>query len=167
MKDFLKKAALLILVLLYTGVSFSQRNKIEKADKVFKTYSYIDAREIYLKVVENGYESAQIYKKLGDTYYYNSEYESASIWYTKLINAYPGDTEAEYYFKAAQSLKSANKYEESDALMKTYAQKGGEGIIVSHFENSPDYLESIKEQAKNYLLNKVAINSEVSDFVRS
>ena len=164
MKDFLKKAALLILVLLYTGVSFSQRNKIEKADKVFKTYSYIDAREIYLKVVENGYESAQIYKKLGDTYYYNSEYESASIWYTKLINAYPGDTEAEYYFKAAQSLKSANKYEESDALMKTYAQKGGEGIIVSHFENSPDYLESIKEQAKNYLLNKVAINSEVSDF---
>jgi outer membrane protein OmpA-like peptidoglycan-associated protein/tetratricopeptide (TPR) repeat protein len=165
MKDFLKKAALLILVLLYTSVTFSQRNKIEKADKNFKTYSYIDAREIYLKVVENGYESAQIYKKLGDTYYYNSEYESASIWYTKLINTYPEETEAEYYFKAAQSLKSANKYEESDELMEAYALKeGGEGITVSHFENSTDYLKSIAEHAKHYLLDKVAINSEASDF---
>ncbi len=62
MKTVLQKIVLFTLVFLYSCVSFSQRKHIKKAEKDFDIFAYIDAREIYLKVVEDGYRSAEIYK---------------------------------------------------------------------------------------------------------
>ncbi len=164
MKLFLKKAALLLIVLLITSVSFSQKSRIEKANKEFDKYSYIDAREIYIKVLEDGYESAEIYKKLGDTYYFNSEYKNASEWYSKLVSTFPEEVETEYYYRTAQSLKSVNKYEESDKMMEMYVANGGNGIIADIYKNNPDYLKSIAEDARDFNLDKTTINSSFSDF---
>jgi len=164
MKTLLQKIVLFTLVFLYTCVSFSQRKHIKKAEKDFDIFAYIDAREIYLKVVEDGYRSAEIYKRLGDTYYFNSDYNNASIWYNKLVEEFPDETDANYYFRAAQSLKSANKYSESDILMETYFAKGGEGLVAENFKNNPNYLQSIAKGAKEFNLDKVSINSPTSDF---
>jgi outer membrane protein OmpA-like peptidoglycan-associated protein/tetratricopeptide (TPR) repeat protein len=164
MNTYLQKILILTLVLLYTSVSFSQKKKIEKANKEFDRYAYIDAREIYLKVVEDGYESAEIYKRLGDTYYWNSDYDNAAKWYSKLVNTFPGETEPEYYYRAAQSLKSLSKYKESDEMMKKYASMGGDGIILRNFENNPEYLQSIELVRRGYELEKVSVNTGYSDF---
>lgn len=97
MKVFLKIAFSFVIIILFTGNAFSQKGKVAKANKNFDKYSYIDAREIYLSVVESGYKSDEIYKKLGDTYYYNSEYTSALKWYLNLINEFPNDIDPVYY----------------------------------------------------------------------
>lgn len=164
MNVFLKNASLLLIILLYTTVSFSQKSQIAKANKEFDKYSYIDAREIYLKVIEDGYTSSEIYKKLGDTYYYNSEYKSASKWYSKLITEFPEEIEPAYYYRASQSLKSSDKYKESDEMMALYTEKGGDNLIVENFKNNPNYLESITDEARDFQLNKVTVNSAFSDF---
>jgi len=164
MKLFITKVVLLAIVLFGATDAFSQKKQIEKANKDFDKYSYIDAREIYLKVVEDGYESAEIFKKLGDTYYWNSDYDNAAKWYQRLVSRFPGDVEAEYYYRAAQSLKSINKYDESDRLMTKYAELGGERHLVENFNKDPEYLKSIAFQAKDFLLEKVAVNTEFSDF---
>lgn len=153
-----------LLVILITSISFAQKNRIEKANKEFDKYSYIDAREIYLKVVEDGYASAQVFQKLGDTYYFNSEYGQAAEWYQRSINEFANETDAIYYYRAAQSLKSLGNYEESDKLMETYKKVGGDNIIVRNFTEDPNYLKSIAFQAKGYTVNQVSINSESSDF---
>ena len=67
MKTILKRIVLFTFIVLCANMVFSQEGKVKKATKKFDRYSYIDAREIYLKVVEAGYQSAQIYRKLGDT----------------------------------------------------------------------------------------------------
>ena len=164
MKLIFKKATLLLIVLLISSASFSQKGKVKKAKKEFDKYSYIDAREIYLKVVEDGYESAEIYKRLGDTYYYNSEYKSASKWYSKLISNYPEEIETDYYYRAAQSLKSVNKYKESDELMELYVATGGNGLIAENYKKNPDYLKNIAEDARDFNLDTTAINTKFSDF---
>ncbi|MCH7785853.1 MAG: OmpA family protein [Bacteroidetes bacterium] len=164
MKTVLQKIVLFTLVFLYSCVSFSQKKHIKKAEKDFDIFAYIDAREIYLKVVEDGYRSAEIYKRLGDTYYFNSDYNNASIWYNKLVEEFPDEADANDYFRAAQSLKSANKYSESDILMETYFAKGGEGLVAENFKNNPNYLQSIAKGAKEFNLEKVSINSPTSDF---
>ena len=164
MKLQFKKATLLLIVLLISSISFSQKSKVEKANKEFNKYSYIDAREIYLKVIEDGYSSAEIYKKLGDTYYYNSEYKSASKWYSSLISEFPGDVESDYYYRAAQSLKSVGNYKESDRLMDLYISKGGTGYIADNYKNNPDYLKSIAEDARDFSVDKTTINTAFSDF---
>jgi len=164
MNNLLQKTLTLLLVLLCTSMSFSQKKKIDKANKDFDKYAYIDAREVYLKVVEDGYASAEIYKNLGDTYYWNSNYDNAAKWYQRLIGEFPGDTEAEYYYRAAQSLKSLKEYDESDRLMQVYAGLEGGTLVVQNYKDNPDYLESIAFQAKGYELEKVAVNTQYSDF---
>ena len=151
-------------MLLFTGNTFSQKGKVAKANKNFDKYSYIDAREVYLKVVEDGYKSAEIYKRLGDTYYYNSEYKSASEWYSNLVNEFPDDIEPIYYYRGAQSLKSSGEYEESDNIMKLYYDNGGSVIVAKNFSENPDYLNSIAENARDFSIDKTTINSNLSDF---
>lgn len=153
-----------LLVIFVTSISFAQKNRIEKANQEFDKYSYIDAREIYLKVVEDGYASAQVFQKLGDTYYFNSEYGQAAEWYQRSINEFPSETDAIYYYRAAQSLKSLGEYEESDKLMEAYEKVGGGNIIIRNFNEDPNYLKSIAFEAKGYIVEKVDINSDGSDF---
>ncbi len=153
-----------LLVICVTSISFAQKNRIEKANKEFDKYSYIDAREIYLKVVEDGYASAQVFQKLGDTYYFNSEYGQAAEWYQRSINEFTSETDAIYYYRAAQALKSLEQYEESDKLMAAYEKVGGDNIIIRNFNEDPNYLKSIAFQAKGYVVEKVSINTDSSDF---
>ncbi len=155
---------MLLLAICFAGTTQAQKNKVVKANKEFDKYAYIDAREIYLKVVEDGYSSAEIYKKLGDTYYFNGDYADAANWYTKSIEEYPSDTEAVYYYRAAQSLKSLDRYDESDKMMAAYERMGGDSLIVKNFNEDPNYLKSIAFSAKGYEVEKVAINTEGSDF---
>lgn len=158
------KLILAVVLLLFTSIAFSQKRKVTKADKDFDKLAYIDAREVYLEVVENGYESAQIFKNLGDTYYWNSDYDNAAKWYQKLITNYPSEVEPVYYYRTAQSLKSLGQYNESDKLMDQFVAAGGEGLIVQNYKEDQDYLKSIASKARGYQLEKVSVNTEYSDF---
>ena len=159
-----KRILMLLLAIVFATTTQAQKNRVEKANKEFDKYAFIDAREIYLKVVEDGYSSAEIYKKLGDTYYFNGDYADAAKWYTQSIEEYPIETEAVYYYRAAQSLKSIDQYAESDKMMAAYERVGGGSLIVKNFNEDPNYLESIAFSAKGYEIEKVAINTEGSDF---
>src|SRR5690554_624549 len=164
MNTLLRKIFLIALVALTAGSGFAQKRDIQKANKEFDKFAYIDAREIYLKVVADGYESAQIFENLGDTYYFNSDYTNASIWYQKLVNQFPDETKPEYYYRAAQSLKSVGKYKESDQLLKDYIAKGGTGLVIQQYKDDPDYLKSTVFKSREFYLEKVVINTASSDF---
>ena len=71
----------LVFVLSITFGVFAQGSKLNKADKKYDKYSYIDAIEIYEKVAEKGYKSTEIFEKLGNAYYFNGELDKASKWY--------------------------------------------------------------------------------------
>ncbi|NND63865.1 MAG: OmpA family protein [Flavobacteriaceae bacterium] len=163
-KTVFTKILMSLLVIVVASTAQAQIKQVEKANKEFDKYSYIDARQIYLNVVEDGYQSAQVFSKLGDTYYFNSEYTEAAKWYQKLINQYPSEAEPIYYYRAAQSLKSVGKYAESDQMMDAYAAIGGSGIILKNYQDNPNYLESIAFAAKGYEVEKVSINTSSSDF---
>lgn len=164
MNTIVRNILLFALVVFTAGSTFSQQRDIQKANKEFDKFAYIDAREIYLKVVADGYESAEIYKKLGDTYYFNSDYTNAAKWYDKLVKQFPDQTEPEYYYRAAQSLKSLGKYDESDTLLKDYVAKGGKGLVIKSYEDDPNYLKSTVFKSRDFVLEKVGVNSSNSDF---
>ena len=164
MNTIVRNIFLFAFVVLTAGNTFSQQKDIRKANKEFDKYAYIDAREIYLKVVADGYESAEIFKKLGDTYYFNSDYTNAAKWYDKLVKQFPDQTEPEYYYRAAQSLKSLGKYEESNALLKDYVAKGGKGLVIKSYEDDPNYLKSTVFKTREFTIEEVSVNSSTSDF---
>lgn len=142
----------------------AQKAQLKKAEKAYDQYAFIDAQQIYLKVVEDGYTSAEIYKKLGDTYYFNGDYKNAAIWYEKLVDDFPDQTEPEYYFRAAQSLKGAEKYVKSDQLMEQFSSMSESNLIIQNFKENKDYLSSILKIEDLYVVERAEINSEYSDF---
>ncbi|MEX0995773.1 MAG: OmpA family protein [Flavobacteriaceae bacterium] len=164
MKIIYKISMVFLVIFLSTEISYGQRTQLKKAEKAYDEYAYIDAQEIYLKVIADGYRSAQILKKLGNTYYFNADYPNAGKWYQELIKDFPEETEPEYYFRAAQCLKSTDNYKKSDELMNTFAIKGGLTRVIQNYKDNQDYLSDIQSMSDRYILESVAINTTNSDF---
>lgn len=155
-----------IASLLVTTLVSGQERQLAKAAKEFEEFSYVDAREVYLKVVENGYESKDVYEKLGDSYYFNADLPSAVTWYNKLYANYRQDIQPEYLFRYSQSLKSIEKYKESDAVMETFNKMTGrQEKRTELFEDERNYLDIIAAQSGRFdIKNLTAINTAGSDF---
>ncbi len=164
MRIIYKISLVFLVIFLSTQISYGQRTQLKKAEKAYDEYAYIDAQEIYLKVISDGYRSAQILKRLGNTYYFNADYPNAAKWYQELIKDFPEETESEYYFRAAQSLKSTGDYKRSDELMDTFATKGGLTRVIQNYKDNQDYLSAIQSKSDRYVLESVAINTSNSDF---
>lgn len=166
MKQF-KINTYIILVgalMMISSQSIAQKSQMNLVNKEFDKYAFMDAREVLLKLTDEGFESDEVFKSLADTYYYNSQYDMAAIWYDRLISNYPEDLEADYFFKAAISNKSLGNYDKSNELMKRYAVLSSDVLISSDFNSNPNYKDSIMSSLDNFEISKVRINSEVSDF---
>ena len=168
MKQF-KINTYIILVgalMMISSQSIAQKSQMNLVNKEFDKYAFMDAREVLLKLTDEGFESDEVFKSLADTYYYNSQYDMAAIWYDRLISNYPEDLEADYFFKAAISNKSLGNYEKSNELMKRYAVLSSDVLISSDFNSNPNYKDSIMSSLDNFEISKVRINSDVYDFER-
>ncbi|WP_109851096.1 OmpA family protein [Aquimarina sp. AU58] len=165
MKKYLLKSQLIFAILLIGNTSvFCQQKKIEKAKMQYEKYRYIDARETYLKIVEKGYRSVEVFTNLGNTYYFNGEFEDALKWYKELVDSYPDQVEPEYYYRYAQSLKAVEKYEDSDIYMRKFAELRNDDNRAKLFLNTPDYLKQIEDKSDRYQIENMPTNSVFADF---
>ncbi len=166
--QFIPKYISIIITLLYFAAGFSQERKLEKADEKYNSYSYIDARKIYIAVADKGYASSDLYAKIGDSYYFNAELDQALFWYEKLEDQFPNTMDVKHLYRYAQVLKSAKRYQESDTIMELFHQLSGNEIDQSAFAmNTQDYLHFIAMQSGKYEIIKLGINSSNSDFAPS
>lgn len=152
----------LVFVLSITIGAFAQGSKLNKADKKYDKYSYIDAIEIYEKVAEKGYKSVELFEKLGNAYYFNGELDKASKWYGELF-ALNQEVDSEYYFRYAQALKAERNYEKSNQYMELFAQKTND-TRAKLFQENKNYLSDIDAVSGKYTMDKTDVNSEFFDY---
>ena len=152
----------LVFVLSITIGAFAQGSKLNKADKKYDKYSYIDAIEIYEKVAEKGYKSVELFEKLGNAYYFNGELDKASKWYGELF-ALNQEVDSEYYFRYAQALKAEGNYEKSNQYMELFAQKTND-TRAKLFQENKNYLSDIDAVSGKYTMDKTDVNSEFFDY---
>ena len=152
-------------------VDYSKKSKfkdvplnIYSAAKDFERYNYVNAQKSYVKFAESGDESIEVVKSLADTYYLNSQYDKAAVWYNKLLTNYSDQISAEYYFKASLSLKSLGDYKGADYIMSEYIKRTDKIIIRNEFNSNQQYLDTIEKNSNLYSISKTSINSSKSDF---
>lgn len=104
----------LAIIFLFLGQSFAQKGKIASADKKYNSYAYVDAMQTYERIAAKGYQSAEMFEKLGNAYYFNSDFEKSAHWYEQLYQLSP-ELDPEYYYRYAQSLKAIGKKSEAVA----------------------------------------------------
>ncbi len=156
---------LLAAVFSFAGVlaQGSGNGKEAKGDELYAGYAFIDARNAYIKAVESGYRSANILSKLGDSYYFNGEYEDASKWYGALFS-FSEDIDKEYVYRYAQSLKTIGKYSTADRIMDKLNEMTSEDDRGELFEEERNYLKLIELQSGRFNVFTVPFNSNYSDF---
>ncbi len=146
----------------------AQERQLSIAGTHFDNFEFIDAQRIYLKVIQKGYESADLYKKLGDSYYFNADLPTASECYERLYRKYPSEMDVEYLFRYSQSLKSVERYKEADEIMAIFESRTGlKERRAELFKNERDYLALIEMQSGKFQLSDINVNSSSSDFAPS
>ncbi|WP_298520049.1 OmpA family protein [uncultured Kordia sp.] len=154
------------VISLFVLVGYAQERKLDKADKKYDSYAFINAIEIYEEVAEEGYKSKELFEKLGNAYYYNADLANASKWYGELFSL--GEEVApEYYFRYAQALKAEKRYAESDKKMQEFNKLTGNDIRGTKFMNTRNYLDQIAEQSGRFRIENLGVNSPYSDFAPS
>jgi outer membrane protein OmpA-like peptidoglycan-associated protein/tetratricopeptide (TPR) repeat protein len=152
----------ILLFLVLMGMSLIAQNKDTKnADKLFEQYEYVQAAKEYLSLVEKGSTDNYVYKQLGDSNFNMANTVEAEKWYEKAIIT---KQDAELYYNYAQVLKSNGKYEESNVQMKQFASMKPNDQRAIDFIADKDYLSKLLKKEKLFMVNKLEINSEKSDF---
>ncbi|MCB0373770.1 MAG: PD40 domain-containing protein, partial [Muricauda sp.] len=135
---------------------------MEKADERYREYSFSPAIDIYKKVLDKGYTSPELLKKLGNSYYFNAKYKEAAEIYKKLEEAYPDEMEVEYIFRYAQSLKSEGNYDAAAQLMEEF-----KAMTAYTGDFDEEYLTKIEKNSGRYTVQSFPYNSKYSDFAAS
>lgn len=154
---------ILSLFVLLPYLGFSQIDKLNEANKKFENFAYIDAQQIYLEVAEAGYESENLFKKLGDSYYFNNDLENAAKWYQKLYD-FSNSLSADYLFRYSQSLRGEERYVEASKIMKKYDSITQTDAEIGVIDEQQDYLKLIELQSGRFTTDTISINSDLSDF---
>ena len=128
--------------ILFTGLlGFSQSKR--KADILYENRAYVEAAEIYAQLPKT---NANL-EKLGDCYYYNSEYEKAYAAYSQIKDlSIESDLTADFYIKYVDVLKGLKNYKEADN-------------VSARMLNDPFDTESFKELLKRIIPYEYKIKS--------
>ncbi|QSW88272.1 OmpA family protein [Flavobacterium endoglycinae] len=153
----------LLLITFNLFFCYAQEKKMNSGDKKFDGYAYIDAIKTYERVAKKGYKSEELFKKLGDAYYFNSEFENAAKWYGEMFAMNPSPA-AEYYYRYAQCLKSIGETDKANKILDEFNAKyknDSRGIL---YKNDRNYLDQIKANSGRYKIEGAGINSKYSDY---
>jgi outer membrane protein OmpA-like peptidoglycan-associated protein/tetratricopeptide (TPR) repeat protein len=143
--------------------SYAQQTKINAADKKYDSYAYVDAIKTYEKVAAKGYKSEDMFKKLGNAYYFNSDFQNAAKWYGELFAMNP-NPEPEYYFRYAQSLKSAGDIAKANKLLEEFNAVSKNDSRGKLYKEDINYMDQIKANSGRYQIEDAGINSKYSDY---
>ncbi|WP_433834674.1 hypothetical protein [Flavobacterium anhuiense] len=95
--------------------------KVEITTPAPSTSKYITVNMVdtYEKVIDKGYKSIDMLKKVADRFYFEGNLTAAAGYYTKLFDE-TQDLDVIYYYRYAQSLKAINEDEKANTLMKRF-----------------------------------------------
>jgi outer membrane protein OmpA-like peptidoglycan-associated protein/tetratricopeptide (TPR) repeat protein len=159
MKNFIYITLLVVSV--FSPNCFAQQ--VEKAEKAYDNYAFIDAIKTYERIAAKGYKSEELFKNLGNAYYFNGQSENAVKWYTELFNM-SSNVGTEYYYRYAQSLRSSGNNEKANQILEKLSKIASNDSRVELFLKNKNYLEEIKANSGRYQIEDAGINSIYSDY---
>lgn len=159
----MKNIRLHVALLAFSLPLFAQQGAINSADKNYDKFAYVDAIKTYERVADKGFKNADMLQKLGNSYYFNNDFEKAAKWYGELL-ALTQEVDAEYYYRYAQSLKALKQYDKANQMMDSFAAKNASDARGKMYGSQKDYLAQIEKNSNRYKIEDAGVNSNVSDY---
>lgn len=159
----LKHFSFLLTMCISVSAMYAQETAMKRASEKYDNLEYIDAIDVYLRVANRGYESEELFQKLGNAYYFNANYIEAEKWYAKLFELNSTQENLNYYLRYSQSLRSNGKNELAEQFYDSFINKKS-STSVSNFMTSKDYLGIIALNSNRYELESASFNSQLSEY---
>lgn len=87
-----------------TGSLEHNEQLFEQANLAYKLGAYDSAKALYAEVVNNGYESAELFYNLGNTYYKDANLPAAILYFERALKIAPKDEDIAYNLEVANSF---------------------------------------------------------------
>lgn len=142
---------------------YAQKDAEKNANNKYEQYAYINAIKTYERIAKKGYKSVEMFKKLGNSYYFNAELELAGKWYDELFSM-TQDVEPEYFYRYAHTLKATGNYAKADKMLLKFSEKSGTDSRAKLFNSNRNYLNEIKANSGRYKIEDAGINTIYSDY---
>lgn len=155
----------MITTILLVNITTQAQVGINRADKNYDKLAYFNAINIYEKVVKQGYTSPELLKNIGNSYYFNGEYQKANKWYSQLFNEFPNqEIEAEYFYRYGQTLKSIGDQANATLYLNKFALENNNSVRAKIIVSDKDYKTEIEENSGRFDIMDSKINSVYSDY---
>ncbi|CAL2104461.1 OmpA-like domain-containing protein [Tenacibaculum sp. 190130A14a] len=152
----------ILICVLFTATTFGQRKYA--ADRYFNEFAYKKSAELYKVIYDKGDDSYLVLSRLGDSHYFNFEFDLAEKYYKNLMSSYMSVASPKHVFRYAQVLKSNGKIKESDKWLLKLKDLG-EDSRAEALENNMDYFVEYSNKPKTYInIHNIASNTKYSDF---
>lgn len=161
MKNFIAIMGILVTNVFSFNI-YAQQN-LSSGDKKFENYAFIDAIKTYERIAEKGYKSESLFKKLGDSYYFNADYRSAARWYAQLY-AMTSIQDSEYDYRYAQCLKSIDQTKKANDIIEKLHLRDKNDIRGKLFKEEKNYIKKINANSGRYVISDANLNSKYSDY---
>lgn len=146
------------------SVGFAQ-SKLNKANKLFKEYSYVDASKAYEEYLEKEKSPpTQALKNAGDSYYFIDDMRNASKWYQRLYDIQGTSVDEEHFLRYIESTKAILDYDRADKATKEYLAKKGDQKQIAHYSNQKRQMDSLSKAKSLYTTFNLPSNSDKADF---
>jgi tetratricopeptide (TPR) repeat protein len=126
------KLLFITVVSIFSFNTYPQKEKLYVTDKINDKYAYVDVIKTYERVAEKGYKSVDLFKKMGDYFYFYARLDKAAKWYGELF-AITSDLEPKYYYQYAQCLRSIGQNDKADEILEKFKQRS-ESIAQKEFQ---------------------------------
>ncbi len=140
---------------------------LKKSNKEYDSWAYVDAMNIYEKIVKKGYVSQDILEKLGNTYYFNARYAEAQPYYERLFTEFATEEIAsEFYYRYAQTLQHSGRTSEAKNYYDQFVAKtGSQTQIAAVRKNEAELQKQIIENSGRYSnVENLPINTQFADY---
>ncbi len=149
------------IALLITICAFAQNDMQKRADNLFNNFAFVQASNAYHDLINEGINADYATRQLADSYAYMRNPDSAVVYYEKTVKQ--THVPIGYYYNYSQALRGVKDYEASRIWMKQFKDAGG-NIEEQRYLKDSDFLNSIFNAKKQYVLKDVKFNSKFSDF---
>lgn len=176
MKRGIKTTVLLSALFLGTTAAMAQAG-LKKSEKEYHRWAYVEAMNIYEKIVKRGYVSQDLLEKLGDTYYFNARYAEAQPYYERLFTEIePQETESgeiipveiasEYYYRYAQTLQHVGRSAEAKTYYDQFVNMTGTQTQIAQIrKNETELKKQIQENSGRYRnVENLPVNTQFADY---
>lgn len=154
----MKKLFVTLFILLVSIPLIAQN--LKRANSLFERKSFVEAAKLY-ETEEP--KTQEIYEKLGDCYFFNSEMKQASLYYKILVSNYKDSVKPIYLFRYSQTLKGINNIDEANKWLLQYQEiKNSESN--QNIENGIFFKDLNNDSKILYRLFNISSNSTSSDF---